>query len=207
LQSEEAQFYAKQIQAYDTAYKNFSEIQGVLDKQFAPILSRGPNQMGFSPEELTALRTQATEGTATEYNKAQRALQENQAARGGAGASDINITAGGAEEERAQLAGMAASTASTQNLGITEAGYSQGYNEWQNAVQGEENLAAGWNPNSFAGSADSSAKVANDEANTIAQQSQAMWGSVLGALGGVAGMAVGNMNVGGGKGWSMGNNG
>ena len=63
-------------------------------------------------------------------------------------------------------------------------------------MQGEEELAAGWNPNSFAGSANNSGQVADTEANAITQEQDSVWGSVLGALGGVAGAAVGNLNVG-----------
>ncbi len=80
LQAEEANFYKTQVSAYNSAYKNFSDIQDVLNKQFAPILARGPNQMGFSNAELTDLNTMAEEGTAGEYAKAQRALQAGQAA-------------------------------------------------------------------------------------------------------------------------------
>jgi len=195
LQRSEADFYKKQVSAYDTAYSNFKDIQDTLKQQFAPIIAKGPNQMGFNDAELTTLNTQADEGTAQQYAKAKQALQEGSAARGG-GMSNINMTSGGADQQQEELASLAASTASAEKLGIQRAGYEQGYNEWQGAVQGEENLAAGWNPNSFSSSANASGKTVNDLATTITSEQNSVWGSVLGALGGIAGQAAG--------GWALG---
>jgi len=55
LQQEEADFYRNQISAYQTAYQNFSQIQSVLNAQFAPVLVKGPGQYGYTPEETAAL--------------------------------------------------------------------------------------------------------------------------------------------------------
>lgn len=197
LQSEEAQFYSTQIQAYNTAYQNFSGIQSTLNAQFAPILAKGPNQMGFNDQELQTLNTQATEQTAQGYSKAKQALQQNQAARGG-GTSNINLTSGGAEQEQEELASTGETALGAEKLGITQAGYTQGYNEYQGAVAGEEDLAAGWNPNSFAGSATSAAGTANSEANAITQEQNSMWTGVMGALGGIGAGAASSM-----KPWSL----
>ena len=202
LQQEQAQFYQTQIQAYNTAYSNFSAIQNTLNKQFQPILDKGPNQYGFNAQEDQTLRTQATEGTANEYAKAKTALQEGQATRGG-GTSNINQTGGPAGEEQEELLATGASTESAENLGITMAGYGQGYDEWKGAVAGEEDLAAGWNPNSFAGSANSAAQTADTEANTITQEQESVWGNVLGALGGIAGSASLGGTTKGGTSWSL----
>ncbi|HTH42891.1 MAG TPA: hypothetical protein VL498_06985 [Terracidiphilus sp.] len=198
LQSEEAQFYKTQIDAYNTAYSNFSAIQSKLNAQFDPILKKGPNQYGFNAEEDQTLRTQATEGTANEYAKAKKALQENQATQGG-GTSNVNLTGGPQNQEAEELAATGAATESAEQLGITEAGYQQGYNEYQAAVAGEEDLAAGWNPNSFSGSANNAAGTANSEANAITQEQEAVWGNVLGALGGAVGQATGGWAMGGFK--------
>ncbi|HEY2351079.1 MAG TPA: hypothetical protein VGH83_01130 [Candidatus Acidoferrum sp.] len=199
LQREQADFYRTQVSAYNSAYKNFSDIQKTLNEQFAPILAAGPGQMGFTPEELSDLTTVATEGTAAQYAKAQKAMQQGQAARGG-GTSNINMTSGGAEDERARMAAFAASQSAAQRLQIRATGYDVGRQQWQQAVAGEEDLAAGWNPNAFAGSATSAGKVASDTASNITKESQSAWGSVLGALGGIAGN-VSSPSVGG---WKLG---
>lgn len=190
LQSEEAQFYATQIDAYKTAYSNFKDIQDTLNAQFAPIIAKGPNQFGFSDAEVANLNSIATEGTARNYASAQRALQDAIATQGG-GTSNVNLTSGSTAQLREQLASEAAATESTSQQQIQQAGYSQGHQQWQEAVAGEEDLAAGWNPNSFAGSATSAGNTASAEANTITQEQNQMWGSIIGALGGVAGQAAG----------------
>lgn len=195
LQQEEADFYKNQIDAYNKAYANFSQIQDVLTKQFAPILAAGPGQYGYTPAEDTALRTQAGEGTVQNYTQAQRALQQRIAAQGG-GTSNVNITSGGNRALQEELATAGAQESSRENLGITTSGYDLGRQMWAGAIQGEEGLGQAWNPNQFSASTVNAGNAAASEANTIAQQQNQMWGSVLGALGGVAGAAAGNLNVG-----------
>jgi hypothetical protein len=186
LQTEEANFYQAQTQAYSTAYSNFKGIQDKLNAQFDPIIAKGPNQMGYNAAELTNLNTQATEGVATNYAKAKQALQQDIATEGG-GTGTINLTGGPSNQLREELASTAAGVQSAEQLGIQQSGYQQGYNEYQNAVQGEEEVAGGWNPNAFAGSATGAAGAANSEANAVQAANASTWNSVMGALGGIAG--------------------
>jgi hypothetical protein len=189
LQQEEADFYKTQIGAYNKAYGNFSDINAKLTAQFDPILKAGPGQMGYTKNELTDLNTMATEGTAGYYKQAAQAAAEGEATLGG-GTSNVNITSGAAADTRARIAAMAAGQSAQQRLQIEQSGYDIGRQQWQNAIAGEESLAAGWNPNAFSGSAVSAGSSASSMANTIAQQQQSAWQSVLGAVGGVAGQAV-----------------
>ncbi len=195
LQTEQAGFYQTQVQAYNTAYANFSTLQNTLNQQFAPVLAAGPGQTGFTSAENNALLSQAKTGTATNYQQAEEAANANINSRGG-GNDTTNITSGGAQQIQEELSSTAAATESAEDLGITQSNYALGRSNYEGAVQGEEELAAGWNPNSFAGSANNSGQVADTEANAITQEQDSVWGSVLGALGGVAGAAVGNLNVG-----------
>ena len=190
LQNEESQFYQQQIDSYKAAYSKYSDLSDAIEKQFAPVLQAGPGQYGYTPTEDAALRTQATEGTASYYSAAQRTLAEQRAAMGG-GTSNVNVTSGAADAERARLAAIAAGTESQQNLGITTSGYDLGRQMWSNAMSGTMQLAGMWNPNQFASSTVSAGQLASSQANTIAQQQQNAWGSVLGALGGIAGQAAG----------------
>jgi hypothetical protein len=185
LQTEEANFYAAQTQAYSTAYSNFKEIQDKLNAQFDPIISKGPNQMGYNAAELTNLNTMATEGVATNYAKAKQALQQDIATEGG-GTGTINLSGGPSNQLREELASTAAGVQSAEQLGIQQSGYQQGYNEYENAIQGEEAVAGGWNPNAFAGSATTAAGAANSEANAVQTANASTWNSVMGALGGIA---------------------
>jgi hypothetical protein len=189
LQKEEADFYANQIDSYKKAYSKYSDLSAAIEKQFQPILQAGPGQYGYTPTEDVALRTQATEGTAANYAAAQRTLAEQRAALGG-GTSNVNATSGAASAERARLAALGAKTGSQQNLDITTSGYDLGRQMWSNAMSGTVQLAGMWNPNQFASSTIGAGNSASSEANTIAQQQQSAWGSVLGAIGGIAGQAV-----------------
>lgn len=190
LQQEEADFYKTQIDAYKTAYSKYSDLSDAIQKQFQPIIDAGPGQFGYTPTEEAALRTQATEGTAQGYAAASRTLAEQRAALGG-GTSNVNTTSGAAGAERARLAALGARTESQQNLGITTSGYDLGREMWSNAMSGTMQLAQGWNPNQFSSSATNAGHQASDEANTINQQQISAWGSVVGALGGIAGTAAG----------------
>jgi hypothetical protein len=186
LQKEEADFYKTQVSAYNKAYSNFSDIQDKLNAQFDPILKAGPGQMGYTDKELTDLNTMAAEGTSAYYRQAAKALGSTEATMGG-GTSNINTTSGNAEDTRARIAAAAAGQSASQRLQIEQTGYEVGRQNYAGAVQGEESLAAGWNPNAFAGSATGAGTLASNTANTITQQQQSAWGSVLGALGGIAG--------------------
>ena len=197
-QQAQADFYKKQIAAYDTAYGNYKEIQNALKQQFAPIMAAGPGQFGYTPEETTALRTQATEGTAQAYAAAQKALQERVATLGN-GTNTINMTGGPMVQTQGQLASTAAGESARENLAITSSGYDLGRSMWQNAITGYENLASGWNPNSFGSTAINAGNSAASEANTIAAQRNSMWGAILGGLGGIAGQAAGGWALGGFK--------
>lgn len=189
LQESEKNFYDKQVAAYDTAYSKYSQITDYLKAQFDPILKAGPGQMGYTPDELTTLRTQSTEGTAQNYAAAQRALQQRIATQGG-GTSNVNVTGGPQQQLQEELAATGAGEMSREQLGITSAGYDVGRQMWQQAVAGEENLASGWNPNAFSGSAVNAGTLASNTANTITQQQNAVWGSVLGALGGIGSSVI-----------------
>lgn len=186
LAAEQADFYKTQVQAYNTAYANFSTLQQTLNQQFAPILAAGPGQRGFTDEERNALLTQAKEGTASGFRKATQAAQSSYAARGG-GNDTTNITSGEAAQTDADLAATAASSESAEELGITQSDYALGRQQYEEAVQGEEDLAAGWNPSSFAGSATNAGDLASKSAEAITQEQESIWGNVEGALGGAVG--------------------
>jgi hypothetical protein len=190
LQNEESQFYQTQINAYNQAYSQFSQISQQLQNMYAPILAKGPSQQGFSAGETEGLNAQAVQGTAANYAAASKALNEGIASEGG-GNSNANITGAGANQLRENLAATGAAAESAEEEQIQQASYAQGYQEYEGAVGGEEQLAQGWNPNSFASSANNSASTANSEANAIAQEQNSIWTSVFGALGGIAGQAVG----------------
>lgn len=195
LANEQASFYQNQVSAYNTAYSNFSDISSKLSALYAPILAKGPSQRGMSAGETADLNAQAVQGTAENYKAAGQALNERIGAQGG-GTSNENMTGAGANALREQLASTGAEAESAQETQIQEADYAEGRQNYEEAVGGEQTLASGWNPNAFAGSATNAGTAAGNTEAQIASESNAVWSSVFSALGGIAGAAAGNLNVG-----------
>ena len=74
IEAQQAAFYKQLTQEYGIT---FGESQGILKSltaAFEPILKAGPNQQGFSAEELANLNSQAVTGIGRNYAKAGAAL-------------------------------------------------------------------------------------------------------------------------------------
>jgi hypothetical protein len=175
----------------------FGEQQGTLQNltnSLTSTLKAGPGQYGFSAPEDTALRTQADSGTAASYQAAKQATGEASAAQGGGNAV---LPSGEAGALNAQNANAAAAQQSSQQLGITNAGYQQGEQNYQNAEQGLDTVSQIENPNSYASNANSANSGAFSSQNTITQQNNAAnpWNIGLGLLGGAvdAGLSGGGV--------------
>ena len=176
----------------------FGESQGILsslNQAFAPILAQGPNQAGFSKAEDTSMNTEATEQTAQNFGKAKQELQEDQAAEGGG--NDF-VPSGAQDAQNESLAATGAATQSQEQQQILQENYATGRQNFMNAAGVLGTTASTLNPTGTADAAVSSGSAAATTANTIAAQGNSIWSSVLGALGGVAGAAVGDSPMGGG---------
>lgn len=202
LQDEQMDFYQTMTDNYKTA---FAEDQGILNAvtaSMAPIIAAGVNQEGFSGAEKTTLDTQADEGVATNYAQAKTALQQSLAATGGT--SSAEMSSGPAAQLQEELVSSAAGQRSTEQSQITQADYDTGRSNYFNAVQEEENAAGLLNPAGYSGAATNAGSAAGTTANQIASENDSVFSSVMGALGGVASKAAGNINYSGSSGWSYG---
>lgn len=188
LQQQQAQFYSTLTQSYQQQFANQNAILQTLQTSYAPILQGGPNQYGFSAAEDSALRTQATETTTAGFANALTAQEESTAARGGGNES---LPSGAETAIEANIRGQAAATEAGQQLGITQAGYQQGrQNYWQaaNALGGVAGLE---NPTGYISGANTAGENAFKSADIINSETISPWGAIGGALGGVAGFALG----------------
>jgi hypothetical protein len=157
-----------------------------------PILQAGPSQEGFAPAQRTAMETQNTENVATDYAQAQKATAQMLAARGGGNdllpsSINANILAQNTNQAAAQRA-------QGQNL-ITQQNYAQGYQNWNTAANVLGSTAGLINPNAYSGAATSAGGQASQSAAQMAASAYAPWGGALGALGSVAGAAVGRGGI------------
>jgi hypothetical protein len=195
LANSQSQFATTLQNDYGTQFANQSAILGSLNSSLAPIVNAGVGQYGFSGAEDAAMRTQATAGTAAQYQNAKQAAGAGMAAAGG---GNQQLPSGAQTEVNSQIAQGAAQQESSQQLGITQAGYAQGRQNYMNAVGAEGNVASQYNPTGYAGQADSATNSAFNQASTVNQQNIAgsPWSIAGGVLGGVAGAAASGLTGG-----------
>jgi hypothetical protein len=194
LAASQTQFYNTMSNDYKQQFAGQNAILGTLNKSFAPIIAAGPSQYGFSQGETNDLNSQAIQGTAEQYNHAQKQLQTQQAAAGG---GNQFLPSGVNAQEAGTLASAGANQTSSELLGIKQAGYTQGANDYNSAISAEEQAAGLYNPTGYSGAATSAGNAAASEANTIQQENTAAspWTMVGGILGGVAGSFAGPLGT------------
>ncbi len=148
-----------------------SAIQQNLSNQLTPIANLGPNQQGFSPQELASLNTQAINESVAAARNAQIATSGVLAGQGGGSASAV---ASGIQQ---QIAGTEASAAANQlasaQEAITQKNYDVGRSNFWNATQGEHALATTYDPSAYGKEAGTKTQSALGDANQIQQERQA----------------------------------
>jgi hypothetical protein len=177
---------------YSTNFGDNSAILGHLNNILSPIAQAGPDQQGFGANELAALNTGTNEGVGRSYAKASQSLNNSIGAQGGGNEADPN---GAADQRKQSLATSAADTMSNADLGITEANYSQGRSNFNNATAGLENVASQYNPNATAAAANTSSATAFGDAQANQAASNAWVGDLTGLVGGLGGAALGNPSL------------
>lgn len=190
LADSQSKFYTTMTQDYNTQFANQSNVLKSLQSSLQPVLDAGINQFGFNDAENNALKSQAIQNTGVQYQNAQKSLQNMQAARGGGNAF---LPSGVDSQVDAQLAASGANQTSSQLLGIKQAGYDQGRQNYQNAVASLGGVASQYNPTGFSNSATGAGSLADNQASTVQKANQAAspWGAIGGLLGGVAGSFLG----------------
>jgi len=189
-------YNAKQKQQYVNQTELYSQVKSVLD----PILNAGPNQKGYSTDELNNLNAQAKEGTAENYSAAGKAVAENLAAEGG---GENSLPNGAQLQLKQETANSAAQEESKEESEITSSDYQTGRENFTNAEQGEMAIAAGENPLGYANATTSAESTAGSEANAIASENTSWSNAAIGAAGAIGGgIATGGMsNLGKGEGF------
>lgn len=168
-------------------YNQNEALQGAaldhINSVLQPIVEAGPGQEGFTPQESSALNTQAIDTTGAAAANAQRAAQTQSAGRNDSG----NLPQSGVDEAiEAQTRTASANQLSNEQLGITEADYGTGRSNFNNAVSGEESLAGMYNPNAAASVANTANQTEFTESQDISQENNQVWSDVAGGILGVA---------------------
>jgi hypothetical protein len=186
LQSEETSLMKQYSSAFNQRYAGQTALLNNINSSISPTLAKGPEQTGFSPQELAAYDTQALDTTGANYANAQRALNTTEASRG-----DSTVESGVQQQIAGANASMAAGQTSAEELGITEADYSQGRANFGQALQGEQNVAQIENPQSFGNLTQTAEGQSFGQANTIDQQQNQEQMAIAGGITSLAGMTAG----------------
>lgn len=185
LADSQTAFYNTMTADYSQQFANQNAILSTLSSALNPIIAAGPNQYGYSDAETNVLNAQALQGTGLEYAKASEALGATQASLGG---GNTLLPSGVASQQKQQLASAAANQASSELLGIKQAGYQQGYNTYEAALGQLGGVAGMYNPTGYSGAATGAGSSAGTTMNQIAQENQAAdpFNAIMGAAGGAA---------------------
>jgi hypothetical protein len=196
LAKKQSAFFDTMSASFNKMFAGQTAILDTLTKVYTPIFQAGPNQYGFNRNEDRALRTMASEGTAQSYKMAKQAMAEGQAAAGG----DSFIPKGADAQIRASLASKAAGVESQGQLGITQAGYEQGRQNFYKASEALGGAAHEMNPLGYSqgttGAAEGAGRIggsAFDMQKTIYDQNKAAsgWNIAGGLLGGALQVGLG----------------
>jgi hypothetical protein len=189
IEAAQQSFYT-QLQSQATAA--FGAASGVfqgLMATFAPIVAAGPSQQGFSQQENANLNSQAITQTGNAYQNAKAAVGNAEAAEGG---GNVDLPSGAAVGTDLGLAESAANQTASEESQITQANYAQGNKNYEEAVAGEEAAPGVFSTSSgAANAATEGGNAASNTANQIAQENNSWVNAAIGALGGIAGSAVG----------------
>lgn len=182
LEAAQASYYTTLQNQASAEFGQSSKIFQDLTSTFEPILKAGPGQEGFSPGELNVLNSQAATGQGQAYSTASQAVNSQLAATG------AGLPSGVAARIKTGLANSSAQTLSGEQLGIKQADYQQGYNNWQMAAGALSGAPSVYGTSVGASNAATGAgSAASTTADEIAQESSQWMSLVGGALGGATG--------------------
>lgn len=198
LEKSQADFYNTMTADYSKQFAGQNAILQSLNSSLQPIIKAGPSQYGFSQGETNDLNSEAIQGTAQNFNNAKKQLQEQQAAQGG---GTQFLPSGVSAQQDAELAAAGANQTSQELLGIKQAGYTQGHNDYESAVGQQEGVAGLYNPTGYSSTATGAGNAAANEADTIQRANAAAspWSMIGGILGGATNAAIGAFTGGSGS--------
>jgi hypothetical protein len=191
--ADETAFYKNLTNQYSTVFGQNQAITGALTSAFTPILAAGPGQTGFTPSETNSLNTTAAENIGTNYAQAQRATAQALAGRGGGNTLLPDSVSANMVAANTREAAQQRSLAQNQ---IVQNNYAQGRQNWLSAANSLGGVANILNPTSYASPTISAGSNAFGAEDTINNSNNSLWKTAIGALGSVAGQAVGGLDFG-----------
>jgi hypothetical protein len=186
----QASFYQTLTANYNTEFAKYNALSDSLQAQIQPIINAGQGQYGFSAGEDSALRSSATNADSKSFQNDDAALNNKLTQQNG-GMSDLPN--GAHDQLEQQLGTQEAQANATDQNNITQAGYAQGTQNYNNAMNEQFSLLSGMNPNSYASSANASGSDVNGAVQAEAAENNGWMSVVGGALGGVGSVIGGGL--------------
>jgi hypothetical protein len=181
LRDSQAAFTGTMRQAFSTAFANNQAILGNLTNILTKAIA---NPQGYTPAEMTALRTGVTDTVAQATKNATIAAGNYAATHGGA---DLGSGVTAQIEGGIQTGGMEEGAREQSQITIANAERQQ-QNYW-NAISGLTQVGAAYNPTGYAGAETSSANATTAASQEVSAERQAGWQNAFGVVSGIAGLA------------------
>jgi hypothetical protein len=193
LQQQSANFSSMLQQNYGTMFSKQLDVLNSIGKSLSPILAAGPNQHGFSADELAARNTQAINSAGAANRAAQQAARTYGAGQGGGGTS--GVTSGITKQIESAIGTQSAQTLGTNQGNIVGEDFATGRRNYEMALGGEQALAGQFG--SGASSSQSGAITSNQnsfgQAKTIEEQQAQKAQMIAGGITSLAGFAAGGI--------------
>lgn len=180
-QNQEANLSTAMGADFNSRFGEQSDIISGINRALSPTLAGGASAHGFSAAELAAKNTQAINTTGAANANAARAVAGQLAGRGG----DSGLQSGVDAQIKAGIATQSANNLANEQLGITNADFATGRDEYHRAVSGEEALAGLTDPTSLGREASSANGQSFSEADTINKANNQKWADIGGLVTGI----------------------
>jgi len=195
-----SQSFSNLLQAdFGSRFANQTNLLNSLNQSLSPIVSAGPSQTGWSPQEAAAISTATINNAGAAARNAIQATQGALAGRGG----DSGLQSGVDKQILAGVKSNAANALANQQTQNTIADWNQGTQNYWRAQGAQAGLAGLENPEAFGSQAISSNQNAFSEANQVQQQvnqeQQAIAGGVASLVTGPLTAGLGNLDTTGGS--------
>lgn len=144
----QSQSMASEFQAnFRKQFENQSSILASLNNALSPMVAAGPNQHGFSPDELAALNTKIINTGGAAARNAAQATGTALAGRGGGG--DSGLESGVDQQIKATIASKAAGDIANAQNNVQLQDFETGRQNFFNAVSGQKALAGLYDPTAY----------------------------------------------------------
>jgi hypothetical protein len=195
LQQSQAAFTGTLQNSFSQTFAQNQQILGSLSSTLQKAIA---NPQGYTPAEMAALRTNATDTVANSTANAQRAAGAYNSAHGGA---DLGSGVAAQISGQATQAGIQANSQAQNQISVANAQQQQ-QNYW-NAIGGLTQVGAAYNPTGYAGAETGAANSTTGASQAVSAEQQQGWQNAFGVVQGVAGLgmaAAGLPSFGGGAG-------